>query len=264
MFEEIHKSEEYLKLAYDKEIELPLLIKKTNDVVEFSTEYEKQIKEKSQKAVCYVDVLKISYYNKLPLSERFTEYFWVLKNLEINGTILDVGCSESLFAQELCKIDSLDVYGIDIRKPEYAPKFSFSEDDATSTHFENSFFDQITVISSIEHFGLKAYGNQKYDPDADQKTMHELRRILKNQGRIFVTVPFGKGKKSYYKKYDENNLRNLFTGFSIESIQFFKQTITGWKETNSQEALISGGSQYYPDLELPASIAVVAAKKLSK
>jgi len=262
MIQEIHKSKEHSTLEYEQKMENPLLIKKTNDVVEFLTEYEKQTKGKSQNALCYVDVLKISYYNKLPLTERFTEYFWVLKNLEPSGTVLDVGCSESLFAQELCKIDSLDVYGIDIREPEYPPKFSFFKEDATSTHFDDNFFDQITVISSIEHFGLEAYGNKKLDPEADHKTMQELRRILKNHGRVFVTVPFGQGKKSYYKKYDENSLRNLFDGFTIESLQFFKQTIVGWKETNSQNALMSGDSQYYPDLELPASIAVIVAKKL--
>ena len=68
--------------------------------------------------------------------------------------------TESLFANEVAKIKSLGVYGIDIRK-EKNPKFKFFVEDAAKTHFKDHFFDQITIISSIEHFGLDFYGNKK-------------------------------------------------------------------------------------------------------
>ena len=197
----------------------------------------------------------------MPLTERFTEYAWILKNLIQKGNLLDVGCSESLFTQEISKLSNLKVFGIDIREPEYQPQFSFSKTGATKTNFDDEFFDQITIISSIEHFGLDFYGNKKIDPNADFATMKEMHRILKKEGTILVTVPYGIGDKLYYRKYDENRLEQLFTDFKIVERKYFVQTMIGWKETDSDTALNAGDSNYYEDLELPAAIAFVKAER---
>ncbi|MDE1725690.1 MAG: class I SAM-dependent methyltransferase, partial [Thaumarchaeota archaeon] len=261
-YDDVKNSPEYLGLEYEKEIAIPVLIKKMNDTMRYSKEYENQIKRNPSYAICSIDPSKIAYYNHLPMSERFDEYFWVLKNLGINGKILDVGCSESIFAQELSKIKTLDVYGIDIRSPEFTPKFKFFIEDATATHFKDKFFDIITIISSIEHFGLDFYGNKKIDENADLKTMKELKRILKDNGIIFLTIPYGREWKSWYRRYDDIRLKILMKDFEILELKYLKQTHIGWEETDSEESFKSDDSIYYKKLGNPGAVAFIKAKKI--
>ena len=260
LYEILRQTNEYDKLVDSRERkEIIIQAKKIADFTKYSSEYEKQKLSNIKNALYYVDIPKIAYYNNLPMSERFNEYFWVLKNLKTSGALLDIGCTESIFAQELSKIQSMTVYGIDIREPEYTPKFNFSLQDCTDTNFDDSFFDQITVISSIEHFGLNIYGNEKLDKMADIHTMIELKRILKNDGIVFLTLPFGKGDKSWYRKYDEELLNKLLDGFTILENKIIRQTLIGWVETDPKNALSEGDSIYYDGL--PGAIGLVKARK---
>ncbi|HSB57696.1 MAG TPA: DUF268 domain-containing protein [Nitrosopumilaceae archaeon] len=260
LYDILRQSEEHSQLLKTQEQkEILVVIKKMNDMVKYSNKYEEQITSKSPNAICYADVSKISYYNELPMSERFDEYLWVLENLNTTGNLLDVGCSESIFAQELTKINSLNVFGIDIRQPEYTPQFTFFLEDCNKTHFDDGFFDQITVVSSIEHFGLDFYGNKILDEDSDFKSMKELRRILKNNGLIFLTLPYGKESKSWYRKYDEARLEKLLDGFEVLEIKILKQTHIGWEETTAKSAMMSGDSLHYADL--PGAVVFIKGRK---
>lgn len=252
------KIKSYPKYFKSKKIEFPTLIKKMNDLVRYSQEYEIQIKTKNPKAICYVDLLDLAYRNLPSIGSRFDEYFWVSKKLGTIGNFLDVGCYGP-FTQELSKIKSLDVYGIDLRELNLKPNFKFFLEDASKTHFDNNFFEQIIAISSIEHFGLEAFANQNIDENLDLKTMKELKRILKNEGRIFVTVPFGDGDRPTYRKYNESRLNQLFEGFIIKEKTFIRQTHVGWVETSMEEASKLGNSMYYPFF--PAAVAMIVATK---
>jgi len=261
MLQAITQSKEYQNLSYENLLNIPISHKKTNDLTEFSNEYENQIKSSNPKALCFVDIFKMAYYNKLPLSERFTEYFWILKNLETKGNLLDIGCTESLFAQELSKINSLSVYGIDIRPIEYTPNFEFSQENAEKTHFDDNYFDQITVVSTLEHFGLNFYGNNQIDEATDFKALKEIKRILKNDGTIFLTLPFGNQNKSWYRKYDRSKIEKLFSDLKIKEIKIIKQTHIGWKEIHNHDVPILEEAIYYKELELPGTIAFIRASK---
>jgi len=252
-------SDEYTFLSKNKDAISEIL--KYNYKI-LKEELKKQSKLKTPKAIFYVDVKKISYKNNPSTTERFIEYFWVLKNLQTKGNLLDIGCTESLFANEVSKIKSLDVYGIDIRN-EQNPSYKFFVEDATKTHFEDHFFDQITIISSIEHFGLDFYGNKKINPTADLDSMKEIKRILKKDGTLFLTTPYGKNGTSWYRKYNKNSLKKLFDGFQIIKVKYFCQTKKGWIETEKDHAEIIGhakihfGSEPFPG----AIVAIMATLK---
>ncbi|MEM3440105.1 MAG: class I SAM-dependent methyltransferase [Candidatus Bathyarchaeia archaeon] len=212
-----------------------------------------------------LDILKAAYSYNPPSSERFTEYLWVLRNLIKRGRILDVGCTESLLPQMLAEFPELEVYGIDIRPYENGinvrPKFKFFQEDALHTHFPNEFFDQILAISSIEHFGLKWYGNEKPDPEADKKAMKEMHRILKRNGSILVTVPFGVGEGRFYRVYNKRTLEDLFKGFRIEKCEFFVLKGHMWMKSDLENASKMDGSEKVTSIacikavrELPHSI----------
>ncbi len=52
-------------------------------------------------------------------------------------------------------------------------------------------FDAAISISSIEHDGLGRYGDP-IDPDGDLRAMKEIRRLLKPDGRLYLSVPVGR------------------------------------------------------------------------
>ena len=251
---ELKRSSEYKLYKYNIEIKIPIMIKQINDFEKLidssGNTFEKNFIES-------MDLQKISYYNQLPMSERFDEYMWVIKNLKNQGALLDVGCSESLFAQEISKSSALQVYGIDIREPEYAPNFEFSKESAEKTHFDNDFFDQITIISSLEHFGINAYSNKIINKNADVEAMKEMRRILKSDGLILITLPYGIDSSNSFRKYDNSRIEKIMDGFKILEKKFLVQTKVGWKEVQEESAYEKGFSEYYPNLQLPNSIVLL-------
>ena len=258
IFKELKRSSEYKLYTYNEEIKTQIISKQMNDFLRVMNYL--QGKEHSESILPLIDLMKISYINQLPMSERFDEYLLVLKNLKNEGKLLDVGCSESLFCQELSKKTNLDVYGIDIRDFEFTPNFHFSKESAEKTHFKDDFFDQITIISSLEHFGMSAYGNAKLDKDADFKAMKEMKRILKPNGIILITLPFGKGQTKNYRKYDNDRIEKIMKDFEILDVQFSKQMKIGWQHVKEKELDMERFSEYYPNLELPNSIVLIKAK----
>jgi len=179
------------------------------------------------------DMAKISYYNDNPKTERFIEYLWILKNLISKGKILDVGCVESIFPQEISKNKSIEVYGIDSRQYEN-PEFNFSIADVRKMSFEDNFFDQVTIISTLEHIGLLWYDNEELDEDGDIKAMKEIKRVLKNDGTVLITIPYGGGQTNWYRSYDKKRLTEIFNGFKINKMKYFFNKDLAWIETNEE------------------------------
>jgi SAM-dependent methyltransferase len=159
----------------------------------------------------------------ISVSERVVEYPWIFRNLEYpNGRILDVGCSESYLSHELIK-RGYDTYGLDANPfPHMNPKLHFVRADARQTPFEDEFFDQILVVSTLEHIGLGFYGDPAY-PDGDFLVMQELRRILKKGGKMLLTVPVAAKHQVFelMRTYEENRLSKLIDSLDLIQEDFF-------------------------------------------
>jgi len=210
---------------------------------------------------------KIAYYNDAPKTERFTEYLWILKNLINIGKLLDIGCVESIFPQEIAKQKKIEVYGIDTRNYE-KPNFNFFQEDSRKMHFEDNYFDQVTVISTLEHIGLVTYDNKVLDKDGDIKTMKEIARVLKPTGTVLITMPYGKGSTtfggqqvvhswltSWYRSYDKNSIQQLFADYDINEIRYFVDDGLVWIEADEEKAAIADNSKWVK------GIAVIKATK---
>ena len=125
--------------------------------------------------------------------------------MDISGKLLDIGCTESSFASKLSQIPTMEVFGVDIRNIKN-PSFTFFMEDITNTHFENNFFDQITIISTIEHIGLEGYKNTNINFNADLDAMSEIKRILKSTGTLYLTTPFGKNQTNWFRTYTSESV----------------------------------------------------------
>lgn len=175
-------------------------------------------------------------------SERCVEIPFVLDNMpEPPAKLLDVSCSYSQFLLEMDKL-GFDAYGIDIN--DYGVPYSkFMIADARNIPFENKSFDVVTCISALEHYGLveTSYDSDTvYDPEAPFTAIKEMARVIKDDGMIILTLPFGYGEGDWLKWikfYNRDMIRQLS---NVDGLYVFKQQIKAcinnlWNEICQKE-----------------------------
>jgi 2-polyprenyl-3-methyl-5-hydroxy-6-metoxy-1,4-benzoquinol methylase len=161
--------------------------------------------------------------------ERTVEYPWVLTNMGLRGSrILDIGCCETFFPILLANL-GFEVWGIDIRPCNLKhPNFKFIQGDIRTAELPQGFFDVVTLISTIEHIGL--------GEDGDIECIERLHKLLKDNGNILMTVPYGKAAVlAEARIYDAERVRRVCAGFEIEKIEFFKQQGGKWIQATETE-----------------------------
>lgn len=134
-------------------------------------------------------------------------------------TYLDAGCGDGKWTADIRNFlnNNANVYGIDFsdRAIGFAelitPEIQFSVGSILDVSFPDEMFDLITCIEVLEHL-----------PDDDQiPALRELRRLLKPDGLLIVTVPSVRLKMPphHFRHYTLEHLRHLlnFCGFSVVS-----------------------------------------------
>jgi cyclopropane fatty-acyl-phospholipid synthase-like methyltransferase len=172
------------------------------------------------------------------IKDRAIEYGFVSRelDLQVGGKILDVGFHESTLPYILVGLGH-DVYGVDIRpSPIEYPGFKTSVQDIRHTNFPDQFFDRIIAVSTIEHLGLPNRYDSYEDIHADRKAIKEMSRILKDDGKMLITIPFGKAAiNSMQRFYDDKKLEELFKGFKIIKKEYAKQFSNYWAESTHDD-----------------------------
>ena len=113
-------------------------------------------------------------------SERIVEYGWVLQHLPKKGVILDVGCTDSLFSQQMASL-GYEVVGVDRKECDIDHTyFTFFNCMAEDIHFK---FDAITCVSTMEHTAIR---EGEYE-----RTLKALKGMLNPNGVLLMTVPCG-------------------------------------------------------------------------
>ncbi|MBU1663623.1 class I SAM-dependent methyltransferase, partial [Patescibacteria group bacterium] len=199
-------------------------------------------------------------YNQPPNSDRYLEYPWMLENIKIiSGKILDVGSTASdmlyNFLPKEVEINSIDLNNKEIKNN--AIKFSIG--DIRQTIYPENNFDVITCISTLEHIGVAGRYNSDDDQNGDIKAMLEMKRILKPNGFLLITIPYGlRDVLPINKLYNKERLEILLKDFSSVTIEYKKyfKKFNLWLNTNEIEAAKTDmiKDQWY-------SIAFIKAKK---
>jgi SAM-dependent methyltransferase len=173
---------------------------------------------------------------------RTVEYPWVEAHLvSPPARVLDVGCGYSPLPKLLVE-KGYDAYGIDINE-DWIPRvegFKGSGQDIRRTNFPEEFFDQILFVSTLEHVGLDWYYNKWLDVEnGDFQAMRETRRILKREGLVIVTVPYGGSFKAYrsLRVYNDERIEVLMEGFRLKSSDFFIREGERWRRADRDEAV---------------------------
>ena len=195
-------------------------------------------------------------------SERPAEIPFVLDNLpEPPAKLLDVSCSYSPFLLEMDK-QGFDACGIDLL--DYGVPYSkFIKADARNIPFEDKSFDVVTCISSLEHYGLVEtpyHSDTVYDPEAPFKALREMARVLKDDGIIILTLPFGcaeGGWVAWIKFYNSALIKQLI---DIADLNIIKKQIKVLKDNTWEEISEKEGEKILTTNRVSCNICLVLKK----
>jgi len=166
---------------------------------------------------------KLKELERYETSPRIIEYPFIFENVSklSQGKVLDVGCFGSFLVTELAAL-GFEMYGIDFRlyKVKY-PDVTLVRGNICKVPYRDACFDAVIAVSTVEHIGIKEPYGDLYDPKGDQKAMKEMIRILKPDGRLLVTVPYGIRTQKWYRSYKDASLRELISGLRVNIIKYF-------------------------------------------
>lgn len=166
--------------------------------------------------------------------QRLPEYKFALAHVKPEE-VLDVGCCESVLSLLLAST-GLKVIGMDINPYPFpsGPNFTFMQEDVRQTTLPNKSFDTVIAISTVEHIGLDAYKNTKFEEHGDLTAMKQMNRVLKDDGVLILTVPYGYGSESWWRSYNKDSLPLLTEGLNVQVRTFVKGPL--WNEVSEAEA----------------------------
>ena len=125
--------------------------------------------------------------------------------------VLEAGCGDGRFLNELSEIGVEDLHGIDYseRAISFSKIFVSQANTQTANLFsipyENNYFNTIFLIEVLEHIKL----------DEVEKVLGELNRVLKKDGQLILTVPSKNvptGSK-HYQHFTSESLKNTLGQF---------------------------------------------------
>lgn len=178
------------------------------------------------------------------LDERVVEYPWILSRLaDAPSRLLDAGSTLNLqFLLELPKLAQKNIL-IYTLAPEavQVPRanISYFYGDLRNTIIKDEVIDEVVCISTLEHIGLdntRLYTQNSRYQEAKLLDFHlaldEFRRVLIPEGRLFITVPYGKYQNfGWLQQFDRALLEKAIDAFGgrVESMSFYKYELEGWR-----------------------------------
>jgi SAM-dependent methyltransferase len=202
------------------------------------------------------------------MSERVVEIPWVLSRYQRERRVLDIGPSYALplYLRHLRMLRIPDLHGVDlIEKP--IKGMITTQADVRRMPYPDASFDLILCISTLEHIGCD---NARYgieapdDAEGDVKALAEMGRLLADDGRILISIPFGRHQDySWFRQYDRDRWAALLrrTGLEAAEQAYFGYSASGWTRFDDPSELESRG---YQEMGAPAATAVLCASLKKK
>ena len=197
------------------------------------------------------------------MSVRVVEIPWVVSRYRGERRVLDIGPAFALplYLRHLRSLRIADLHGVDLT-PTPVPGLTMTQADVRQMPYPDSRFDLIFCISTLEHIGRD---NTRYgiegagDRDGDVNALTEMARVLADDGRILITVPFGRGQDyDWFRQYDGKAWDLLLQRCGLRAAEqaCYGYSNSGWQLAGDPSALESRG---YQEMGAPAATAVLCA-----
>lgn len=197
--------------------------------------------------------------------ERVVEIPWVLSRLVPSGRVLEVGYAfaEPAYLAGLLR-SGVELVGVDLATRD-VDGMERVEADVRALPLESGSFDQVLLVSTLEHVGAD---NSLYGLSADRAThdeprlaaLRELGRVLRRDGSLLVTVPLGEPEDyGWFRQEDERGWTRLFAraDFFVRELELYELAHEGWR---AAPVLDTHGVRYGD--RGPAASAVLCAELL--
>ena len=212
------------------------------------------------------------------IDERIVEIPWIMRELEKirYGKILDAGCTLNfnyLIKRIIKNKNNLTFVNIFPEKNVFKSNLvEYKTQDISKLEQDGNIYDIITCISVLEHVGFdnsmydlkKTKDIYKIDINLYKNALVELKRVLKNDKWLYLTIPFGK-KTIFrnYQQFDINDLNSIIKIFSPKQFKtyFYKFENLQWNEVD-QIKCQSTEAIYKKDIGISSkSVALIKMKK---
>ena len=192
---------------------------------------------------------EINETNVAGIDERIIEYKWIINELsDKRGKLLDAGSTINFKTI----IDHLNNFDVTIQTL-FPEKNNFSSNSVSYVYsdlkeciFKENCFDYITCISTLEHVGFNNnhynyFKNKKYeilenDPKSYLDVIKNFKSILKNDGELYLTLPFGKKQIfNHLQQFDSDEIKKLIDTFAPRSHSKYYYIYKNFKWTECEE-----------------------------
>jgi SAM-dependent methyltransferase len=232
----------------------------TNGQIPWSDGYVAYKEESISESISNVTILDEFSKKKLPanygyrLDERIVEYPWIFANLKKGKTIfLDAGSTfnfDYLVNNKLIENKEKYIYTFYPEdKSYYHKRISYVYGDLRNLPFRDDFFEEIVCQSTIEHIDMdnSIYGydlkstlelvaNKSYEY---LKVIEELLRVLKTDGQLLLTFPYGKFENhGFFQQFDAEMVARITDKMNDKGsyeLTFFKYLPDGWIIASQEE-----------------------------
>jgi SAM-dependent methyltransferase len=171
--------------------------------------------------------------------ERVVELPWVLSRLRPQGRVLEVGYAfaESPYLGALLR-SGVELVGVDLASLD-VEGMETAQADVRELPFPDSSFDQVLLVSTLEHIGAdnSIYGleaEERDSGDARLTALRSIRRVLRGSGSLLCTVPVGEPEDyGWFRQENETGWSRLFarSGYFVEERETYELTPKGWGAT---------------------------------
>ncbi len=179
------------------------------------------------------------------LDERVVEYPWVLSKLSRYNArcqFLDAGSTLNhrfIMRHPLVERQKWTILTLAPERESFCNLgVSYVYDDLRAMPFRDQCFDTVFCISVIEHIGMDNTHYTHEDtyrqnrPQDYIRAVNEMKRVLRPNGWLFLTVPFGRYENhGWLQQFDSAMLLNLVSQFQPRKDErtFFRSTLDGWQ-----------------------------------